>query len=65
VTTFTVTNEFAEVTVSLVRYGNGHRVEVRSERWGTAIWLDAVELEALTWQPTAHFSAMLEESVRP
>jgi hypothetical protein len=61
----TVANEFAEVAISVVPYGNGHRLEIWSQRWGSSIWLDAVELEALTWQPKALFSKLLEGSVRP
>ncbi len=60
-----IANEFAEVTVSIVPYGNGHRLQIRSPRWGSSIWLDAVELEALTWQPKALFSSLLEGSVMP
>jgi hypothetical protein len=61
----TVANEFAEVSISVVPYGNGQRLEIWSQRWGSSIWLDAVELEALTWQPKALFSKLLEGSVRP
>jgi hypothetical protein len=63
VSALTVANEFAEVTISVVPYGNGHRLEISSHRWGSAIWLDAVELEALTWQPKSLFSKLLEGSV--
>lgn len=56
-------NEFAEVTVAVVRSGNGSRLELRSPRWQTSVRLDAVELEALTWQQSEVFSRMLEGSV--
>jgi hypothetical protein len=65
VSALTVTNEFAEVSVTIVPYGNGQRLEISSQRWGSSIWLDPVELEALTWQPKTLFSKLLEGSVGP
>lgn len=61
----TVANEFAEVTVRRVRTRNGVRLEVRSPRLGRSILLDALELEALTWQEPGLFSDLLVEPFGP
>lgn len=61
----TVANEFAEVTVRRVRTRNGVRLEVRSPRLGRSILLDALELEALTWQEPRLFSELLLEPFGP
>jgi glucans biosynthesis protein len=45
--------------------GNGERLEITAPRRGTAILLDAVQLEALTWQTRDTFSKMLEASIGP
>jgi hypothetical protein len=58
-------NEFAEVFLRIVATGNGERLEIESPRRRTRILLDAVELEALTWQTTETFSRMLEASIGP
>lgn len=64
-TTHRVRNEFADVTVRVVATGNGERLEICAPRRGTRIRLDAVELEALTWQTPETFSAMLAGSIGP
>lgn len=58
-------NEFAEVVIRVVSTGNGERLEIEAPRRGTRILLDAVELEALTWQTKETFSRMLEASIGP
>jgi hypothetical protein len=64
-TPFQLSNEFAEVSLRVVTRGNGERLEITSQRRGTSIQLDPVELEALTWQTTATFTKMLESSIGP
>ncbi len=60
-----VANEFAEVQVRRVSTRNGVRLEVRSPRLGRSVLLDALELEALTWQEPALFSELLAEPFGP
>jgi hypothetical protein len=55
----TLGNEFSEIRVSLVRTRNGLRLLVESTRSGQWVALCPLELEALTWQNTATFSAMI------
>lgn len=55
----TIANEFAEVRVVRVDTRNGSRLLVESPKSGQWVALDPLELEALTWQSTATFSAMI------
>lgn len=52
-------NEFAEVRVVRVETRNGSRLLIESPRSGRCVSLCPLELEALTWQDTATFSAMV------
>ena len=61
----TVANEFAEVTVTRVQTRNGVRLLIESPRSGQWITLDPLELEALTWQNLATFSAMVGNPFAP
>ena len=61
----TVVNEFAVAHVRKVKTRNGERLEVRSPRFGYAIRLDALTLEALTWQTPEVASQFLSEPVGP
>jgi hypothetical protein len=54
-----VANEFAEVRVRLVETRNGARLLVESPKSGQWVALCPLEVEALTWQSTATFSAMI------
>jgi hypothetical protein len=54
-----IVNEFAEVLVRKVRTRNGARLEIVAPRVGRVIRLCPLELESLTWQTTATFSAFL------
>lgn len=54
-----IANEFVDVEVRRVRTRNGVRLEIHSPRRGTTIWLDAMVLDALTWQQPEIFSEML------
>ncbi|MGW4031026.1 hypothetical protein ACWEFL_17195 [Streptomyces sp. NPDC004838] len=55
----TLGNEFSEVRVSLVETRNGSRLLIESTRSGQWVALCPLELEAITWQNTATFSAMI------
>jgi hypothetical protein len=55
----TVANEFTEVTVHRVDTRNGSRLLITSPRTGQWISLDALEVEALTWQNTRTLEAMV------
>ncbi|MBV9449238.1 MAG: hypothetical protein JO345_25395 [Streptosporangiaceae bacterium] len=54
-----IANEFVDVEVRRVRTRNGVRLEIHSPRRGTTIRLDAMVLDALTWQQPEVFSEML------
>ncbi|GAB4071501.1 hypothetical protein GCM10028777_39850 [Angustibacter speluncae] len=54
-----VANEFSEVRVRRVDTRNGARLLVESPRTGQWVALCPLELEALTWQGPATFSAMI------
>jgi hypothetical protein len=60
-----IANEFVDVEVRRVHTRNGVRLEIYSPRRGTTIRLDAMVLDALTWQDPEVFSEMLRsESAR-
>lgn len=58
-------NEFSEIRVSRVETRNGARLLVESPRSGQWVTLDPMELEALTWQSVATFSAMIGRPFAP
>ncbi|MGI8692513.1 MAG: hypothetical protein ACR2JK_06375 [Geodermatophilaceae bacterium] len=58
-------NEFAEIRVSRVETRNGARLLIEAPRSGQWIALCPLELEALTWQNTATFSAMIGKPFGP
>lgn len=58
-------NEFSEIRVSRVETRNGARLLIESPRSGQWIALCPLELEALTWQNTATFSAMIGNPFGP
>jgi hypothetical protein len=55
----TVANEFTEVVVRRVDTRNGSRLLISALRTGQWISLDALEVEALTWQNTRTLAAMV------
>ncbi len=55
----TVANEFAEVEVRRVDTRNGTRLLISAPKTGRSISLDALELEALTWQNARTLAAMV------
>lgn len=60
-----IANEFAEVRVHRVDTRNGSRLLVESPKSGQWVALDPLEMEALTWQNTATFSAMIGNPFGP
>ena len=60
-----IANEFAEVRVRRVETRNGSRLLVESPKSGQWVSLCPLELEALTWQNTATFSAMVGNPFGP
>jgi len=58
-------NEFAEVHVAVVRTAHGARLPIRDPKGGHEVLLCPLELEALTWQPPAFFSALLATALGP
>jgi hypothetical protein len=61
----TIANEFAEVRVRRVDTRNGSRLLIESPKSGQWVALDPLEVEALTWQTTATFSAMIGNPFGP
>ncbi|MEB3983166.1 dihydrodiol dehydrogenase [Mycobacterium sp. 663a-19] len=55
----TVANEFTEVVVQRVDTRNGSRLLISAPRTGRSISLDALEVEALTWQNPRTLAAMV------
>jgi hypothetical protein len=54
-----IANEFAEIHVVCVSTRNGIRLLIDSPKSGQWVTVDPLELEALTWQGPATFSAMV------
>jgi len=61
----TIGNEFAEVRVVRVDTRNGSRLLIESPKSVQWVALDPLELESLTWQNTATFSAMIGNPFGP
>jgi hypothetical protein len=61
----TVANEFTEVVVRRVDTRNGSRLLISAPRSGRWISLDALEMEALTWQNSRTMAAMVGNSYAP
>jgi hypothetical protein len=60
-----IANEFAEIHVVCVQTRNGVRLLIDSPKSGQWITVDPLELEALTWQGPATFSAMVGRPFEP
>ncbi len=60
-----VANEFTEVVVRRVDTRNGTRLLISAPRSGQWITLDALEVEALTWQNPRTLAAMVGNSHAP
>ena len=61
----TVANEFTEVVVRRVDTRNGSRLLISAAKTGRWITLDALEIEALTWQNPRTLAAMVGNSHAP
>lgn len=61
----TLGNEFAEVRISRIDTRNGARLLIESPKSGQWVALCPLEVEALTWQGTATFSAMIGSPFAP
>ena len=59
-----VGNEFAEVKVWKAETRNGARLLIQAAA-GSAVMLCPLELEALTWQDAATFTAMIARPFEP
>jgi hypothetical protein len=57
-----VGNEFAEVSVTVDRSGNGPRLRLEDLRTGRVRYLDALELETIVWLPEGHMRQLLDPS---
>jgi hypothetical protein len=55
----TIANEFTEVVVRRVDTRNGARLLISAPKSGRSITLDALEIEALTWQTPDTLAAMV------
>ena len=60
-----VANEFTEVVVRRVDTRNGSRLLISAPKTGHWISLDALEVEALTWQNTRTLAAMVGNAYAP
>lgn len=60
-----ISNEFARVTVRPDFDGNGVRLAIRSLRSGKEIFLDALQLESLTWLSDSAYRTLLAEPFGP
>lgn len=63
--TMTIANEFTEVTLRRVDTRNGSRLLITSPKSGQWISLDALEVEALTWQNPYTLAAMVGKMHEP
>ena len=61
----TIANEFTEVVIQRVDTRNGSRLLITAPRTGRWITLDALEVEALTWQNPRTLAAMVGNSHTP
>jgi hypothetical protein len=61
----TVSNEFARVRLRADRNGNDLRLAIQSLRTGREVFLDALQLESLTWLDERAFTTLLTEPFGP
>ncbi|SHW24602.1 Uncharacterised protein [Mycobacteroides abscessus subsp. abscessus] len=57
-----VGSEFAEVAVDFDVQGNSTRLRLEDMRTGRVRFLDALELEAITWLPDERLCSLLDPS---
>lgn len=60
-----IANEFSEVEVTRIETRNGSRLMIKTPRSGQWVTLCPLELESLTWQAPATFSAMIGHPFGP
>ncbi|AEV73677.1 MULTISPECIES: hypothetical protein [Mycobacteriaceae] len=60
-----IANEFAEVVVRRVTTRNGARLLIQAPKSAQWVSLDALEIEALTWQNPATLAAMVGNAGAP
>jgi hypothetical protein len=60
-----IANEYAQVRIKKITTSNGERIEIQSPKLESAIRLDPVEVESLTWQDKEIFSRFLETPYGP
>jgi hypothetical protein len=60
-----IVNEFGAAWIRKVLTGNGERLEIYSPNLGHVVRLDALHLEALSWQTEAFFSELLSTPFGP
>jgi hypothetical protein len=60
-----IANEFSEVQITRIETRNGSRLLIKSPRSGQWVTLCPLELESLTWQAPATFSAMIGHPFGP
>lgn len=60
-----IANEFSATQIYRIETRNGTRLLITSPRTGRWITLDALEVEALTWQNTATLEAMISHPNAP
>ena len=60
-----IVNEFGAVWVRKVYTRNGERLEINAPNLGYSIRLDALQLEALSWQSPETLSKLLETPFGP
>jgi hypothetical protein len=56
---FSIVNEFGGVYVRKIHTSQGERLEIVAPRIGTSIRLDALQLEAISWQEPTFISSFL------
>lgn len=64
-TPIVIANEFSEVQITRIETRNGSRLMIKSPRSGQWVTLCPLELESLTWQAPATFSAMIGHPFGP
>lgn len=64
-TPIVIANEFSEIHVTRVETRNGSRLMIKSPRSGQWVTLCPLELESLTWQTPATYSAMIGHPFGP
>jgi len=57
-----IASEFAEVAVGIDSDANGLRLRLEDLRGGRVRYLDALDLEAVVWQPDARLQELLDPS---